>query len=595
MARIQPLPNALINQIAAGEVIERPASVVKELVENAIDAHATQIDLDLEDGGSALIRVRDNGHGIIAEDLPLAFATHATSKIRTFDDLEHIQTLGFRGEALPSIASVSKTTLISRHKDSDLAYRIIPHISDIPSPIAHPIGTTIEIRDLFYNTPARKKFLKSERTERYHIQQLIARLALSHQSLSLTLNHHGKPLCHYTGNTPEERLISVMGEDMLEQSIPIEATNAHLRLWGWVGLPTYTHSQTDKQHFFINQRMIRDKVIVHAIKQGYQDVLHKSAHPIFVLHLELPPDWIDVNAHPAKHEVRFREPRLTHDFIYSTLNHALRGTRLPSAPQPLPTQPTPPASQPNIPLPLSTKSANYPPSYPATKNPTPSLAETRHYYQWAQSIPTPPPPPTPSPSSQSHEHPLGYAIGHIHHIFILAQNQQGLILVDTHAAHERILYERLKAQLHSHSIARQHLLIAQTLDLTPEQSEAFIQHQPTLERLGFDLTLENDILTIDAVPERLKRADISTLLQDLLTELSQYPSSTQLEHLHHQILSTLSCHKAIRCGDPLSLSEMNQLLRDLEHTPASAQCNHGRPTWVALSIDQLNQFFMRGQ
>lgn len=620
MARILQLPNGLINQIAAGEVIERPSSVVKEIVENAIDAKATRIDIDIEDGGSTLIRVRDNGQGIMADDLPLAFATHATSKIRTLEDLEHVRTLGFRGEALPSIASVSKTTLTSRYYDSDMAYKISPYISMEVTPAAHPPGTTIEIRDLFYNTPARKKFLKSKRTERFHIQQLVAKLALSNHNVDINLYQQQKPLCQYGGKDLLTRITSVMGEDMLEQSVAIDAANGAMRLWGWVGLPTFSHTQTDKQHFFINGRMIRDKIIVHAIRQAYQDVLHKGAHPIFVLYLELPPEWIDVNAHPAKHEVRFREARLTHDFIYSTLNHALRGhRRLPKVSE------GPSTSLSNFhhdstrvrdELPkqahLSSTSSPRQTTYsqnrsrafsltPTSRSQQSSFAESNRYYQWAQSIPSPAATPTPTPKAArpqqtvNQETPLGYAIGQIHNIFVLAQNEQGLILVDMHAAHERILYERLKAQFAAKHVPSQQLLIAQTLDLTPSQSEALSQHLDWFNKLGFALTLEGDILTIDAVPDLLKKADIATLMTDICVELTNYPSSIRLERLHDEILSTMACHKAVRANDTLSINEMNQLLRDIEQTPSSGQCNHGRPTWVELSLDDLDRFFMRGQ
>ncbi|WP_298080987.1 DNA mismatch repair endonuclease MutL, partial [uncultured Cardiobacterium sp.] len=325
MPRIQQLPNHLINQIAAGEVIERPASVVKEIVENAIDAGATHIDIDIEDGGGKLIRVRDNGCGIYPDDLALAFATHATSKIRNLDDLEHVTTLGFRGEALPSIASVAKTTLTSRAEGEIQAWRISPHLGDAISPAAHPPGTTIEIRDLFYNTPARKKFLKSERTERQHIQQLVQTLALSHDGITIRLNNHGKLLGAYGGADLAARIASVLGDELLEQSLPIDARSGEMHLYGRVGLPTCAGNQPDRQYFYINGRMIRDKIIAHAIRQAYQDMLYHGRHPVYVLYLDIAPDLIDVNAHPAKHEVRFRESRLAHDFLYSSLHHALRG------------------------------------------------------------------------------------------------------------------------------------------------------------------------------------------------------------------------------------------------------------------------------
>ncbi|MFC0034789.1 DNA mismatch repair endonuclease MutL [Cardiobacterium valvarum] len=393
MPRIQQLPNSLINQIAAGEVIERPASVVKEIIENAIDAGATDIDIDIEDGGGKLIRVRDNGCGIHPDDLALAFATHATSKIQNIDDLEHITTLGFRGEALPSIASVSKTTLTSRAEGQEQAWRISPHLGNGISPAAHPPGTTIEIRDLFYNTPARKKFLKSERTERAHIQQLVQSLALSHAGIRIHLKNHGKTLGDYGGGDLTARIQSVLGDELLEQAVAIDARAADMHLYGRVGLPTCTHTQPDQQYFYINGRIIRDKIIAHAIRQAYQDMTYHGRHPIYVLYLDINPELIDVNAHPAKHEVRFRESRLTHDFIYSSLNHALRGNIPANAPT------LPPAAPPaRSSVDDSTPRPRQTPLYLAGSERRPgrsAVAESTAYYQWAQHIParhSPPPP-----------------------------------------------------------------------------------------------------------------------------------------------------------------------------------------------------------
>ncbi|WP_314261343.1 DNA mismatch repair endonuclease MutL, partial [Cardiobacterium hominis] len=388
MPRIQQLPNSLINQIAAGEVIERPASVVKEIIENAIDAGATQIDIDIEDGGGKLIRVRDNGCGIHPDDLALAFATHATSKIRNLDDLEHITTLGFRGEALPSIASVSKTTLTSRAEGESSAWRISPHLGDAISPAAHPPGTTIEIRDLFYNTPARKKFLKSERTERQHIQQLVQNLALSHDGITIRLNNHGKPLGVYGGEGLAARIASVLGDDLLEQALPIDARAADMHLYGWVGLPTSATNQPERQYFYINGRIIRDKIIAHAIRQAYQDMLYHGRHPVYVLYLDIAPEHIDVNAHPAKHEVRFRESRLTHDFLYSSLHHALRGNTPAAAPRP--ENPAPPPER-EAPAAARQQPLRYSGDYRLERPTTPrrALAESAAYYQWAQNIASP--------------------------------------------------------------------------------------------------------------------------------------------------------------------------------------------------------------
>ena len=614
MPRIQQLPSSLINQIAAGEVIERPASVVKEIIENAIDAGATQIDIDIEDGGGKLIRVRDNGCGIHPDDLALAFATHATSKIRNLDDLEHITTLGFRGEALPSIASVSKTTLTSRAEGESSAWRISPHLGDAISPAAHPPGTTIEIRDLFYNTPARKKFLKSERTERQHIQQLVQNLALSHDGITIRLNNHGKPLGVYGGEGLAARIASVLGDDLLEQALPIDARAADMHLYGWVGLPTSATNQPERQYFYINGRIIRDKIIAHAIRQAYQDMLYHGRHPVYVLYLDIAPEHIDVNAHPAKHEVRFRESRLAHDFLYSSLHHALRGN-IPAAAAPRAENPAPPSPEPAR-QPSLRYSGDYRLERPAS--PRHSVAESAAYYQWAQNIAPPPVPPSPSPTGggvqdyapaakndyaaapvhdDNSEHPLGYALGQIHNIFILAQNAHGLIIVDMHAAHERILYERLKAQLRAKQPEVQRLLLPQSLVATPAHLDTLEQHRDWLHRLGFELAASADEsrIHINAVPSLLKHAAVAEIVGDLLHELGEYPASIAIERLQDEILSRLSCHKAVRAHDSLTITEMNQLLRDIETTPASGQCNHGRPTWVQLTTDDLGKYFMRGE
>ena len=606
MPRIQQLPNSLINQIAAGEVIERPASVVKEIIENAIDAGATQIDIDIEDGGGKLIRVRDNGCGIHPDDLALAFATHATSKIRNLDDLEHITTLGFRGEALPSIASVSKTTLTSRAEGESSAWRISPHLGDAISPAAHPPGTTIEIRDLFYNTPARKKFLKSERTERQHIQQLVQNLALSHDGITIRLNNHGKPLGVYGGEGLAARIASVLGDDLLEQALPIDARAADMHFYGWVGLPTSATNQPERQYFYINGRIIRDKIIAHAIRQAYQDMLYHGRHPVYVLYLDIAPEHIDVNAHPAKHEVRFRESRLTHDFLYSSLHHALRGNTPAAAPRP--DNPAPPPER-EAPAAARQQPLRYSGDYRLERPTTPrrALAESAAYYQWAQNIA---PSPVPSPTGRGEqdyaaapvnddqtEHPLGYALGQIHNIFILAQNARGLVIVDMHAAHERILYERLKAQLRARHPEVQRLLLPQSLAATPAHLDTLAQHRDWLHRLGFDLEASADEsrIHINAVPSLLKHAAVAEIVGDLLHELGEYPASIAIERLQDEILSRLSCHKAVRAHDSLTIPEMNHLLRDIETTPASGQCNHGRPTWVQLTTDELGKYFMRGE
>lgn len=590
MAKILLLPPALINQIAAGEVIERPASVVKEIVENAIDAGATRLALEIEAAGSKLIRLSDNGSGIEKEDLALAFTTHATSKIRTLEDLEQVSSLGFRGEALASIASISKTTLTSCTQSSDHAWKISPHLNENITPAAHPQGTTIEIRDLFYNTPARKKFLRSDRTERYHITQLLAGIALSRAPFVITLHEQGRKILEYGGKTLKESLKSVMGDEFLAQSIEIQAEHEGMHLHGWVGLPTYTHQQTDKQYFFVNQRLVSDKLVAHAIKQAYEDMIHRQRHPIFVLFLTLDPALVDVNAHPSKREVRFRQAQLTHDFMFSSLHRALRNI------QPRVAQLTPLSSaSPKLPESTTATAQPHHKMIPHTFARPPRLQETKAYYQWAQ---TPPPAVTsaPQPEIEKINLPLGQALGQIHGTFIVAENAQGLVVVDMHAAHERILYEQFKSVLKTQKqIPVQRLLLPLPLTLTPVQQDSLAQHGAWLKTLGFDWTINDKEFTLLTVPARLKNSDCISIIGDVLQELSEFPKSTQLQRAQEQIIANMCCHQAVRAHDLLSISEMNQLLRDLETTPAAGQCNHGRPTWIQLDATQLDALFLRGQ
>lgn len=590
MAKILLLPPALINQIAAGEVIERPASVVKEIVENAIDAGATRLALEIEAAGSKLIRLSDNGSGIEKEDLALAFTTHATSKIRTLEDLEQVSSLGFRGEALASIASISKTTLTSCTQSSDHAWKISPHLNENITPAAHPQGTTIEIRDLFYNTPARKKFLRSDRTERYHITQLLAGIALSRAPFVITLHEQDRKILEYGGKTLKESLKSVMGDEFLAQSIEIQAEHEGMHLHGWVGLPTYTHQQTDKQYFFVNQRLVSDKLVAHAIKQAYEDMIHRQRHPIFVLFLTLDPALVDVNAHPSKREVRFRQAQLTHDFMFSSLHRALRNI------QPRAAQLTPLSSaSPKLPESTTATVQLHHKMMPHTFARPPRLQETKAYYQWAQ---TPPPAVTPAPQPEIEKInlPLGQALGQIHGTFIVAENAQGLVVVDMHAAHERILYEQFKSVLKTQKqIPVQRLLLPLPLTLTPVQQDSLAQHGAWLKTLGFDWTINDKEFILLTVPARLKNSDCISIIGDVLQELSEFPKSTQLQRAQEQIIANMCCHQAVRAHDLLSISEMNQLLRDLETTPAAGQCNHGRPTWIQLDATQLDALFLRGQ
>ncbi|MBR1374767.1 MAG: DNA mismatch repair endonuclease MutL [Cardiobacteriaceae bacterium] len=635
MAKIFQMPPELINQITAGEVVERPASVVKELLENSLDAGATEIALEIENGGSSLISIRDNGSGIDKEDLPLAFSTHATSKIRSFEDLEQVLTLGFRGEALPSIASVSQTTLISRTQNAEHAWKIQPFIDLSVSAAAHPVGTTVEVRDLFYNTPARKKFLKSERTERQHIQQFVERLALSKDNIFITFNNQ-KAL---GGKTLEERIACILGNEFLEQAVPLFAENdmeeGKIKISGYIGLPTFNSANTDKQYCYINGRIIRDKLITHAVKQSYLDMLYHGRQPIFALWIDMPPELVDVNAHPQKYEVRFRDSRLCHDFIYAAIKGALRDVR--------PHHQL--AIKQNNSFENNNDSAkNYSEesknqvsiltdNFSVSKNSSDGINNTpyRHYpsqnnlsrkalnssqlyYQWQanslekiveeeekitnrdESIAELEKPIVAEQIENKHDTmPLGRALGQIHGIFVLAENAQGLVVVDMHAAHERILYEKFKANLRGRAAVSQKLLIAQTIGINEREAIILQEYGEIFQKIGYEISVENQVLIIDAVPELIKNADHCAIISTAIAELAQFPDTVSIERLEDQILATMSCHRAIRAHRKLSLIEMNQLLRDIEETPAAGQCNHGRPTWIQMTEKELGNLFMRGK
>lgn len=612
MAKIKPLPQTLINQIAAGEVVERPASVVKEILENALDAQAKKIHIDIEGAGDKLIRLSDDGTGIDKDDLALAFTAHATSKIATLEDFEHVATLGFRGEALASIASVSKTTLTSRTAHEAHGWKIIPYQDMAISPSPHQQGTTIEIRDLFYNVPARKKFLKSERTERNHIIQVIERIALSKEDVWISLNLNGKHYHDYGGKTHEASVMSVMGEEMLSQSLYIDEHNADMRLYGWIAFPTYNHVSNDKQHFFINGRMVRDKLIAHAIKQSYQDQLYSGRHPIFVLFLEIAPDWVDINIHPSKQEVRFRESRAVYDFLYASIYRTLQAVRphhlMSHTPSVLEANIAPdfvsdtpssahPSSTPTT-LSSATKSERYFSQTGGFSTRLPSAISssspkaTEAYYQLAERAQTAP---KQGELLSPEQYPLGQALGQIHRIFILAENAQGLVIVDMHAAHERILYEKLKAQFHANDLPAQQLLVPLPLDIDEGKEQILEEQEAALHRLGFFWRKTEDSLKLTAVPALLKHLDCVQIFCDMLTEIEHFSASQHIERSHNEILATIACHRAVRAHDRLSLAEMNQLLRDLEQTAGANQCNHGRPTWVQLDEATLDSFFMRGQ
>ncbi|GAB4353691.1 MAG: DNA mismatch repair endonuclease MutL [Gammaproteobacteria bacterium] len=592
--RIRRLPTQLVNQIAAGEVIERPASVVKELLENSLDAGADRIEVEIEAGGVRLIRVRDNGGGIHPEDLALALAPHATSKIRTLEELERVASLGFRGEALASIASVSRLRIVSRQPDSDRAWEMTggeAGDSLEPRPAAAPVGTTVEVRDLFFNTPARRKFLRTEKTEFSHIDGVVRRISMSRYDVGLTLRHNGKTLFRCRPGEAEaqrnQRIGELLGGGFLEHSVPVAAEGAGFTLWGRIGLPTFSRSQADLQYFFVNGRMVRDRIVTHAIRQAYQDVLYHGRHPAYLLYLTMDPAAVDVNVHPAKQEVRFRQSGLVHDFLFSSIHGAIRKLRPAADSAPLAmgaesrgetrgaTAINPIPRQSGLPLKVGEQGAIY--ARLGETSPVESLPET----------------PT---SDEVEMHPLGYALGQLHGVYILAQNREGLILVDMHAAHERITYERMKEEWRETTLRTQPLLVPQKVavavreaDLAEEHAELFRQVGLGVDRIG------ESTLLIRHIPVLLQGADASQLVRDVLSDLAVHGGSSRVEERIREILATMACHGSVRASRRLSLDEMNALLRDMERTELSGQCNHGRPTWVRLTMDELDRLFLRGR
>lgn len=627
--RIHLLPPQLANQIAAGEVVERPSSVVKELLENSLDAGATHIEIDIEQGGARLIRVRDNGHGIERDDLALALSRHATSKIQSFDDLMQVATLGFRGEALPSISSVSRLTLTSRAgaaaaQDSSAWQVQGDDVEAPPIPAAHPQGTTVEIRDLFYNTPARRKFLRSEKTEFSHLDEVVQRIALSRFDVDIILRHNQRAVqalrAGHSERDKERRVADIIGTPFLENALRIDFDAAGLRLWGWIGLPTFSRGQGDLQYFYMNGRIIRDKVVGHAIRQAYQDVLFHGRHPVYVLYLEMPATEVDVNVHPTKHEVRFRESRLIHDFVFRTLRDALATTKagqnLPASPadtllphstslaeknvqEPLPAF----AWQSALPLPSPHQVREHMTAYSALhpqEAPSGRIGQGDGGAVPAHPAPTHPwaaqEPPAHDVSGNGAAPALGYAIAQLHGIYILAENAHGLVLVDMHAAHERITYERMKTAQASAGIQSQPLLVPITVAVNERDAQRAEEHRALFSELGFDITrLGQETLAVRQVPTLLHDADIATLVRDVLADLHTLGSSSRIQENINTVMATLACHGSVRAHRKLTLPEMNHLLRDMEATERSGQCNHGRPTWVQLTLVELDKFFLRGR
>lgn len=606
---IRQLPDTLINQIAAGEVIERPASVVKELVENALDAGARRIDIDLEEGGVRLIRIRDDGKGIEPDELPLAVSRHATSKIASLDDLEGVATLGFRGEALPSIASVSRFALTSRRDGSERAATLEVdggRVGDV-MPKPHPQGTTVEVRDLFFNVPARRKFLKAERTELGHIEEWLRQLALARPDVELRVAHNGKPSRRWKGEgdlLSEVRLHEALGEEFARNALRVDHAGAGLRLHGWIAQPAYNRASADQQYLYVNGRAVRDRSIAHAIKQAYSDVLFHGRQPAYVLFLELDPRRVDVNVHPAKHEVRFRDARLIHDFVYRTLQDALAQTRAGTVPgvAPMAAEPAPGYAMPGY-------AGSAAPAYGyldrAAQSPLPmQVAEARAGYaalyggaSSASFAAAPTPQPVAMPASDNATlPPLGYAIAQLHGIYVLAETAEGLIVVDMHAAHERIGYEKLKAAHDGEGLRTQPLLVPATLAVSEREAEVAEREGETLAALGFEVTRSGpQSLTLRSVPALLAHGDVEALLRDVLADLREHGESRRVAAARDELLATMACHGAVRANRRLTLPEMNALLREMEATERSGQCNHGRPTWARFTLPEIDRWFLRGR
>ncbi len=613
---IRPLPGQLVNQIAAGEVVERPASVAKELLENSLDAGADRIEIDVEAGGARVIRIRDNGVGIPREELALALQRHATSKIGSLAELERVASLGFRGEALPSIASVSRLTLTSRARGEAHAWSATCQGDDIDvSPAPHPEGTTVEVRDLFFNTPARRKFMRTERTEYTHLLEMVRRLAMARFDVGLTLRHNGRATLQLPPAALQEererRLARLLGDGFVEHALGVDVEASGLSVRGWMGLPTFSRSQADLQYLYVNGRMVRDRTAVHAIRRAYQDVLFKDRYPAYVLYIDVDPAQVDVNVHPAKHEVRFRDGRLIHDFLSRHLRQVLEGVR----PEPgMESALRPQEAAFGLARGASTTGAGaaYQAVTPRQGRMELPVQEARALYgervaEWSdQAAPMPQrsapsggvnPHPVPSPDpAAAGAPPLGYAVGQIHGVYIVAQNAHGLVLVDMHAAHERIVYERLKADMARQGVQSQPLLVPLPLAVTPAEATLAEEHAEAFVRLGIEIDRSGpESLVVRGVPTILGQADIGALVRDVLADIGTSGDASRLEARFNEVLSTMACHGSVRANRRLELAEMNALLRDMENTPNSGQCNHGRPTWTQLGMTDLDRLFMRGQ
>jgi DNA mismatch repair protein MutL len=590
------LPDHLINQIAAGEVVDRPSSVVKELVENSLDAGARNIKVQLEQGGRRNIRITDDGHGMTPEELGLALQRHATSKIASLDDLEKVATMGFRGEALPSIASVARLDLSSRHGGGDHGWSIRVRRGEItePEPSAQQAGTRVNVEDLFYNVPARRKFLRAERTEFNHVDLLLRRFALARFDVGFELEHNGKTISALppaeTDEDQKRRLQRVMGKDFLDHIIQIDEERGGVALQGWVAEPRYNRAQADRQFFFVNGRAVKDRVIGHAVRSAFKDVLYHGRHPAFVLYLQVPPEAVDVNVHPQKHEVRFRDTRLVHDFLFSALHRALAGsgsgalrpgsglgeglhTGVGSSGSGYSSW-AGAAPQSGMPLPVREQITAYATVLGAGPDATHGVAA----------------------DSDAEIPPLGFAMAQLHGVYILSQNEQGLVLTDMHAAHERITYERLKTRYSDEGIKGQRLLVPVDVQVSEAEADLAAERGGELASLGLVVDRSGpESVVLREVPALLAKSDASQLLRDVLSDMGSQGQSERVEAETNEILSTMACHGSVRANRILNLPEMNALLRDMERTERSSHCNHGRPTWIQLDMATLDRLFLRGR
>ncbi|MBO6703116.1 MAG: DNA mismatch repair endonuclease MutL [Pseudomonadales bacterium] len=596
--RINQLDKRLANQIAAGEVVERPASVVKELLENALDSGAQRIEVDLTSGGTKVLRVRDDGSGIHPDDLNLALARHATSKIHRPEDLAAIETLGFRGEALASIASISRLTLttnISAQAADGWCVRVTgADMSAEVTPAPHPRGTTVEVSDLFFNTPARRKFLRTERTEYLKVEEVVRKISLSHPTVTFVLNHNGKTTRQYSGDDEQQRISSVFGHAFLENAIFFSEERGGLELRGWIGLPTFSRSQADQQFFFVNGRVIRDKVITHAVKQGYADVLYHGRNPVYCLFLSINPALVDVNVHPTKHEVRFRESRDVHDFIFRTIHRVLADVRPDEATIAQTMEADVAAQVPMRQAPMSFGSSTHSRGGAfGLKEPTTAVYREMFARDPDSSAPILPESPEGEEATMP---PLGFAVAQLHGIYILAENANGLVLVDMHAAHERITYEHMKTACDAEGIRSQPMLVPLSVAVSEKEADIIDDHGDELNQLGIELErASEESIIVRAIPTLLAKSDVEQLVRDVLSDFAEFGASQRIEQHRDEILSTMACHGSVRANRRLSLPEMNALLRDMEETERSGQCNHGRPTWCELNLAELDSLFLRGR